>query len=105
MLICLLLPIPIGNKNMGETKIKFTAKKINLLFYAGLAIIITVSFCAVSLFLYKNFYQTIVQSEEIIILRGALAIETVDVEKFESVVEKIRQKISGRQLGEIADPF
>ena len=76
-----------------------------MLLYASLTVAILIMLLAVSIFLYKNFYQTIAQSEEIIILKGKLAIENIDINKFESVIEKIKQKKSPRQLKNINNPF
>jgi len=42
--------------------------------------------------LYKNFYQIITQSEEILLLRQKVVIETVDMDIFEEVIEKIEKK-------------
>lgn len=86
-------------------KIKLTLKKMNLFFYITFSAAVIVMMAATTLFLYKNFYQTIAQSEEIIILQGKLSIENVDINKFEEVMEKMEKKTAPRQIGEINDPF
>lgn len=85
--------------------IKFTSKKIIFWLYAS-AIILSISALSYNtLFLYKNFYQVITYFEEIIVLREKVAIETVDIKKFNSITEKIRQKTDRRELKSIANPF
>lgn len=86
-------------------KIKLTLKKMNLFFYIIFSAAVIVMMAATTLFLYKNFYQTIAQSEEIIILQGKLSIENVDINKFEKVMEKMEKKTAPRQIREINDPF
>ena len=85
--------------------IKFTSKKIIFWLYAS-AIILSISALSYNtLFLYKNFYQVITYFEEIIVLREKVAIETVDIKKFNSITEKIKQKTNRRELGKITNPF
>jgi hypothetical protein len=55
-------------------------------------------------FLYKNLYQAITQSEEIIILRGS-NIETVDVNKFEGIISGLEKKTVPHEFGNINNPF
>jgi hypothetical protein len=48
------------------------------------------------MFLYKNFYQVITQSKEILLLRQKVVIETVDMDKFEAVIKKVEEKIKNK---------
>lgn len=85
--------------------IKFTSKKIIFWLYI-IAVIVSISALSYNtLFLYKNFYQVITYFEEIIVLREKVAIETVDMRKFDSITEKINKKTNRRELGIIANPF
>ena len=59
----------------------------------------------ISLFLYKNFYQIFTQSEEIIILRGEIISETINIRGFDEVVSKIKQKTIPRKVESLNDPF
>ncbi|MBI4812030.1 hypothetical protein HY798_01065 [Candidatus Falkowbacteria bacterium] len=86
-------------------KIKITPQKINFYFFLSIITIIIIILFLISLFLYKNFYQTITQSEEVLILRGQLAFETIDINKFEEVIEKIKQKTASREPGSVNNPF
>ncbi|MCG2695547.1 hypothetical protein L6248_01280 [Candidatus Parcubacteria bacterium] len=55
--------------------------------------------------MYKNFYQIITRAEEIEILQETIMIEAVDMEKFNSIIEKINEKTSRRELDKISNPF
>ena len=85
--------------------IKFTSKKI--IFWLGaVAVILSISALSYNtLFLYKNFYQVITYFEEIIVLREKVAIETVDMRRFDSITEKINKKTDRRELKSITNPF
>ncbi|MBA3047433.1 hypothetical protein KKC83_04050 [Patescibacteria group bacterium] len=86
-------------------KIKFTSKKTFFWLYI---IIIILSISALSyntFFLYKNFYQVITYFEEIIVLKEKVAVETVDIEKFNVITEKINKKTNRRELDKISNPF
>lgn len=86
-------------------KLKLTPQKINFYFYVFLiffGILITYSLFT---FLYKNFYETITQSEEILILQGKVIIETVDINKFNEVIGKLDQKIMPQPIINFKNPF
>ena len=86
-------------------KIKITSRKANQWFYS-LAIILSLFFLAyLSLFLYKNFYQTIAQSKEIIILKEKVAMETVDMDKFNQIMENLNQKNKLKKIESLNNPF
>lgn len=86
-------------------KIKLSPKKIIFSFYLFIIILSVSALLYNTLFLYKNFYQIITRSEEIEILQETITIETVDREKFGSIIEKINEKINRRELGRISNPF
>lgn len=48
------------------------------------------------LFLYNNFYQTITYSDEILILRSEVAMEDIDINKFDKVINNMQEKIKLR---------
>lgn len=72
---------------------KITYREISRCFYGLSIIFIAVIFCLLFLFLYKNFYQTITQAKEIVILKEKVATETIDMEEFNKVINKLNQKI------------
>ncbi|MCG2701123.1 MAG: hypothetical protein V1825_01235 [Candidatus Falkowbacteria bacterium] len=86
-------------------KIKLSPKKIILSFYLFIIILSVSSLLYNALFLYKNFYQIITRAEEIEILQETIMIEAVDMEKFNSIIEKINEKTSRRELDKISNPF
>lgn len=49
-------------------------------------------------FLYENFYKTITQSHEILLLSKEVAMEDVDMDKFKKVIKRIEEKIKPRSL-------
>jgi len=90
---------------MKKLKLKITPKRITFWFYFLVIIASLFVFGCVSLFLYENFYQTITQSKEIIILQEKVAIEAINMKKFEDIMEKIKQKTTLREIEKFSDPF
>lgn len=73
-------------------------------------LIIIIGFIAVlGYFLYKNFYQTITQAEEIILLKKEVAPEAIDTNKVDRVLEALEQKTTTTpsvvNLGDLKNPF
>jgi hypothetical protein len=90
---------------MIKKNIELTPKKLSGL-TAGVIVVMTIIVSAlISSFLYKNFYQTITGSREIIILREKVAIDTVNLEKFNLVIDKLIKKTKAKELNNIISPF
>ncbi|MDO8592167.1 MAG: hypothetical protein Q7R92_00160 [bacterium] len=85
--------------------LKFTAKKISNLFTAVIISLSLIIFILVSVFLYNNFYQVITQAKEILTLKGKVALETVNLEKFNLIMEKLAEKTSSKEAKNITSPF
>ncbi len=85
--------------------IKLTSKKLSGLTATAIILITLIILISVSLFLYKNFYQTITQTKEIIILREKVAIDTVNMEKFNIIMNKLSEKTTPQELKNIISPF
>jgi len=85
--------------------IKLTPKRLSSLTATAIILITLIILICMSLFLYKNFYQTITQSKEIIILREKVAIDAVNIEKFNIIMEKITKKITPGAPKDIISPF
>ena len=85
--------------------LKLNIQKINIYFYILTAIATIAALVLMSIFLYKNFYQTITQSETILILRQKVAPQTVNMDKFNKIMERIEKKNKIRELSGINDPF
>lgn len=81
---------------MKLKKIKINQNIIAYLKYIYLLIVISIIAIALFIFqfLYKNFYQTISQSQEIIILRQEVAPEAINNEKVNAVLSALNKKIS-----------
>ena len=88
-----------------KPKFKITPKRITFWFCFLIIIASLFVFGCVSLFLYENFYQTITQSKEILILQKEVAIEAINIKKFGDIMEKIKQKTSLREIEKFSDPF
>lgn len=86
-------------------KVKINPRKITLWFYIIVIFLTIIILSIVSMFLYKNFYETIAQSKEIIILKEKVALEMVDIDKFNKIMENITKKISQKRLENITSPF
>lgn len=85
--------------------IKLTPKKLSSLTATAIIIITLTILIFVSLFLYKNFYQTITETKEILILREKVAIDTVNMEKFNIIMNKLAEKTTPNELKNIINPF
>jgi len=91
------------NKNKQSQKIKLSQIKryTNLLVF--LVIIASIAYSA--LFIYKNFYLVITQSEEIIILQKKVLSKIINTNKFDSIIEKIDEKNNTKGTVKIINPF
>ncbi|MBI2459043.1 MAG: hypothetical protein HYV53_00640 [Parcubacteria group bacterium] len=85
--------------------IKLTPKKISSLTATAIILITLIILIFLSLFLYKNFYQAITQTKEIMILREKVAIDAVNLEKFNLIMDKLAEKIRPSEAQEIISPF
>ena len=85
--------------------LKLIPKKISSWLTLIIIILTLVILVLISLFLYKNFYQTITQTKEILILREKVALDTINLEKFNLIIDKLAKKTAPKQLGDIISPF
>lgn len=85
--------------------IKLTLKKLSGLTAAAVILMALISLISLSLFLYKNFYQAVTQTKEILILRQKVAIEAVNLEKFNIIMNKLAEKIAPHEIKNIKSPF
>jgi len=67
-------------------------KRIITIFYALILAACVLAFTHLSYFVYNNIYQTIYNSDQILILRSMLAIEPVNLDKFNEVIKAIDTK-------------
>lgn len=85
--------------------IKLIPKKLSGLTTTAIIFITLVIIISLSLFLYKNFYQAITQTKEIIILREKVALDAVNLEKFNIIMNKLAAKTRPNELKNIISPF
>ncbi|NTU98753.1 hypothetical protein HGA64_01970 [Candidatus Falkowbacteria bacterium] len=67
-------------------------KKILTYIYILLVIMGVTAIAYTVYFLYQNFFQTMTRSSEVVDLKGKVAIESVNVKKFELVQNSIKNK-------------
>jgi len=90
--------------NIKKT-VKLSSRKISGWLATFLIILALSALLCVSLFLYKNFYQTITQTKEILILREKVALDTVNLERFNLIMGRLARKTSVKELKNIISPF
>lgn len=90
---------------MAIKPIKLTPKKLSSLTATAIILITLIILTVLSLFLYKNFYEAITQTKEIIILRQKVATDAVDLEKFNIIINKLAEKTKSYELKNIKSPF
>jgi hypothetical protein len=90
---------------MIKKQIKLTPKKLSSLMATAIIFITLIILIFVSLFLYKNFYQTITQTKEILLLRQKVATDTVDMKKFNVIIDRLTKKTMPKELKNIISPF
>jgi hypothetical protein len=74
-------------------KLKIFQPIFSLNYLYSLIVILSIAILsALGMFLYKNFYQTITQSEQIIVLRQEVSPDTINTKKIESVLELLNKK-------------
>ncbi|MDO8668063.1 MAG: hypothetical protein Q7K35_03120 [bacterium] len=88
-----------------KKQLNLSPKKISSWLTVIIIFITSIVLIFVSIFLYKNFYQTITQSKKIIVLQGKVALYTVDIEKFNSIIDKITEKTQPKKINDIISPF
>lgn len=88
-----------------KTKINISFHKIIKISYYLIILAAIFLFYQASIFLYKNFYEVIIQSKAIVILREKVAKETVNMKKYDEIINKLDKKSLTRQLGDLKNPF
>jgi len=62
-------------------------------------------FLVVLVFLYKNFYQTIIQANVVILLKNEVALQSIDINKFNAAYNKHQFKKTNLLPDILPDPF
>lgn len=86
-------------------KPKITPQKIARFSYFIVIILAIITIYLLTFFLYENIYLTITQSKDIILLKREVASETVDINKFNQIIQNINQKSIGREINIKYNPF
>jgi len=93
------------DKKRKKLKVELDIQKITKYFYLITFVSTITILTYISLFLYNNFYQTIIQSEIILSLQEKVAPETVNMSKFNKLIESLDNKIKGEEAHIIKNPF
>lgn len=88
-----------------KKQINLTPKKISRWLTAIIIFLTIIILILISIFLYKNFYQTITQTKEILILQGKVTPYAVDMEKFNLIMDRLTKKTLPKKLDNIISPF
>ena len=85
-------------------KLKFKKNIINKIIFARRNVYILLTLIGIAVigyigyFLYINFYQTITQSQEIVVLKQEVAPDTINRTKVDSVLKNIEEKTSTESM-------
>jgi hypothetical protein len=90
---------------MTKKQIKLTPKKISNWLTIVTIFLTLVILIFISIFLYKNFYQSITQSKEILILKEKVSPYSVNMQKFNLIIERLTKKTEPKKLDNIISPF
>lgn len=90
---------------MKNIKIKLTPRQIKNYTNIAVFIIIISSITYTSIFLYKNFYLVITQSEEIMILQQKISTGSINIKKFNEIIKNLNKKENPKNNPEIKNPF
>lgn len=79
---------------------------VRLIFY-GVMLWISASFIIFLLFLYQRFYLTLIQAEEIVILKSQLAVDVLDIDLYQKVKNAADERQNAPLINwqEIRNPF
>lgn len=88
-----------------KKQLNLTPRKISTWLTAAIILLTIVALILVSIFLYENFYQTITQSKSIVILQEKVALYSVNMEKFNLIIDKLTKKTQPKKLENISNPF
>ena len=78
--------------DINKKNIKISRRGTLLASYLFLFFFSLVVFSAVTIFLYKDFYQAIIQSDEVLLLKSEVMIEDINMKQFEEVLGKLETK-------------
>lgn len=90
---------------LTKKQIKLTPKKISSWLTIIIIFLTMTILVLVSVFLYKNFYQVITQTKEILVLKEKVALDTINIEKFNLIIDELTKKITPKKLNNITNPF
>lgn len=96
----------IDPKKYFKQKISKSELIIRLVFY-GIMLFISASFIIFLLFLYQRFYLTLIQAEEIVILKSQLAVDVLDIDLYQKVKNAAAERQNAPLINwqEIRNPF
>lgn len=90
--------------NKKKTEINFSAKYLYVM--SWVLMIGTTTY--LGFFLYKNFYQTVAETDEIILLKQEVAPDTLNTQKIDEVLRSLNKKINNTSTPDysnVKNPF
>lgn len=98
--------LKIDLKKYFKQKISKSELSIRLIFY-GILLFISASFIIFLFFLYQRFYLTLIQAEEIVILKSQLAVDILDIDLYQKVKSTAANRKNAPSVNwqEIRNPF
>jgi len=85
--------------------LKLTPRRITFWFYFIVFVVTIIILILIALFLYRNFYLSITQSKEITVLREKVVIETVNIDKFNSIIDRLEKKTKTKKVSGVNNIF
>ena len=92
-------------KLKNKPKLNISFHKIIRISYFIIFLAALFLFYQASIFLYKNFYEIITQSRIIVILQEKVAKESVNMKKYEEIMNKLEKKSFSLPLDGLKNPF
>ena len=89
----------------AKKQINLTPRKISSWLTMIIIFLTLLILILVSVFLYKNFYQTITQTKKILILQEKVALYIVDMKKFDLIIDRLAKKTLPKKVNNLTSPF
>ncbi|OJI06627.1 hypothetical protein BK004_02680 [bacterium CG10_46_32] len=97
--------IPFFHKNQTSAPVSVSSLDALHKVRLGVIIMISIIMALMLVFLYRDFYQTIIQARVVIVLKQEVALENIDISLFNKVRTAHEYKITRAIKNPIADPF
>lgn len=90
---------------MKKINIKFSTKKIIFYIYSFTFLCVVIVLSLTSIYLYNNFFQSVTLSDQVLSLKKVVSSQMVNLQKFNTVMDKIGKKTASSTQQKINNPF